>query len=137
MEAAADRNGSLTVRNDSRVTRVGEYLRRYKLDELPQLFNVVLGDMSLVGPRPEVPEFVKFYTTEDKAIVLSVRPGITDNASIAFRNESSLLDHAVDPKVRYVQEILPIKLAFYRDYVENHTLLTDISILFKTLRTIW
>jgi len=137
MVPGADARGTLTVSGDSRITRVGAYLRRYKLDELPQFLNVVLGDMSLVGPRPEVPEFVEHYSSVDKAIILSVRPGITDNASVEFKDENALLDAAVDPNTRYVEEILPIKLSLYRSYVANQTFGEDISILLKTVRTIW
>jgi len=137
MVTGADSHLKLTAGNDSRITRIGQFLRRYKIDELPQLLNVVLGDMSLVGPRPEVPEFVEYYTAEDKEIILSVRPGITDNASIEFKDENALLDGATDPRACYVEEILPAKLSLYRNYVENSTLARDISIIFKTMRAIW
>lgn len=137
MVAGADARGKLTVEGDTRVTRIGQFLRRYKFDELPQLVNVVVGDMSLVGPRPEVPEFVAHYTAEDKEIVLSVRPGITDNASIEFRDENALLDGDSDPGRRYVEDILPVKIALYRSYVSNQSFSGDISILLRTVREIW
>lgn len=137
MVTGADASGRLTVRGDSRVTRVGRFLRSSKLDELPQLLNVALGQMSVVGPRPEVPEFVEYYSPADKAIVLSVRPGITDNASIEFRNESELLDTADDPKRCYVEQILPAKLALYREYVNGRSFGKDIMIILKTIRAIW
>ena len=133
----ADRMGRLTTGGDSRITRIGRYLRRYKLDELPQLMNVVVGDMSLVGPRPEVPEFVAHYSAEDRAAIFSVRPGITDNASIAFRNEDALLAAAADPSRHYVEQILPKKIALYREYVAKHSLAGDIGILLKTVLAIW
>lgn len=136
MRPDADRHGRLTVSNDLRVTRVGSFLRRYKLDELPQFANVLMGQMSLVGPRPEVPEFVDEYSPEDAALVLSVRPGITDNASIEFRNENDLLDAAVDPKETYIATILPTKLAYYRDYVRQRSFLGDLKILWRTFGAI-
>lgn len=97
----------------------------------------MIGDMSLVGPRPEVPEFVEHYSAHDKKLILSVRPGITDNASIEFRNESDILDGAADPHACYVEKILPVKLSLYRDYVTNRSLGADILIFLKTMRAIW
>jgi lipopolysaccharide/colanic/teichoic acid biosynthesis glycosyltransferase len=129
--------GRLTVGRDSRVTRVGGFLRRTKLDELPQLLNVFLGQMSLVGPRPEVPEYVDYYSPEDRDCIFSVRPGITDNASIKFRNESDLLVDAEDPENYYIEQILPAKLALYREYVEGRSFGNDIRIILQTIRTIW
>lgn len=137
MVSGADSHGRLTVSGDPRITRVGSFLRRHKLDELPQLLNVVLGDMSLVGPRPEVPEFVEHYSTEDRAIILSVRPGITDNASIEFKDENELLDGAADPEARYIEDILPIKLSLYRNYVSTHTISKDFRIILDTIIAIW
>ncbi len=116
----------------SRVTRIGWVLRKYKLDELPQLWNVIKGDMSLVGPRPEVRIWTEVYP-ERWAKVLSVRPGITDNASIEFRNEEELLIKADDPEKVYREEVLPRKLALYENYVDNHTLIGDLMIILKTL----
>ncbi len=137
MVNGAEAHGRLTVSGDSRVTSLGRYLRRYKLDELPQLINVLRGEMSLVGPRPEVPEFVEHYTPDDKMIVLSVRPGITDNSSIEFRDESALLSGSEDPRTRYIEQIMPVKLALYRDYVANRSMAGDIAIILKTVRAIW
>ncbi|MDG2022496.1 MAG: sugar transferase [Phycisphaerales bacterium] len=126
---AAD--GSFDAGDRCRVTRVGRILRRTKIDELPQLWNVLTGDMSLVGPRPEVPEWTKVYP-EQWEIVLSVRPGITDPASIAFRDEESVLASAPDPTKCYRNEILPRKLAVAAEYAVDHTLLGDISIILRT-----
>ena len=128
---------SITVGADPRVTRVGAALRRYKLDELPQLIDVLRGSMSLVGPRPEVPEYVALYPERDREIVLSVRPGITDRASLEFSDESALLSGADDPQRLYVEEILPIKLQQYREYVATRALTGDIDIIFKTLAKIF
>jgi lipopolysaccharide/colanic/teichoic acid biosynthesis glycosyltransferase len=124
---------SITVGADPRVTRIGAVLRRYKLDELPQLIDVLRGSMSLVGPRPEVPEYVALYPERDREIVLSVRPGITDRASLEFSDESALLAGASDPQRVYVQEILPTKLRYYRDYVATRTFAGDLDIILKTL----
>ena len=137
MIVGADSQGSLTVKSDLRVTRLGRFLRRYKLDELPQLANVFVGEMSFVGPRPEVPEFVEHYTDEDKGIILSVRPGITDNASIVFIDENALLDEFEDPQSQYLENILPVKLSLYREYVANQSLRKDISIILNTIRNLW
>jgi lipopolysaccharide/colanic/teichoic acid biosynthesis glycosyltransferase len=123
----------ITVAGDARITTVGEFLRRWKLDELPQLWNVLIGDMSLVGPRPEVPEYVALYPPEVRTVVLSVRPGITDEASIRFRHESQLLAVAPDPDRLYVEELLPAKLELYQKYAKNHGLLTDLGILGRTI----
>lgn len=133
---AEKRGKQITVGNDSRVTKSGEFLRHYKLDELPQLFNVLLGEMSLVGPRPEVPRYISEYSEEDREIVLSVRPGITDNASIEFRSENEILGKAVDPERAYIEEILPIKIAYYKNYVQNHSLWGDFVIILKTFQAI-
>jgi lipopolysaccharide/colanic/teichoic acid biosynthesis glycosyltransferase len=134
MAVAQDGNAPrITTEGDRRITRFGQYLRRYKLDELPQLFNVAAGDMSLVGPRPEVPEYVALYPAELREIVLSVRPGITDLASIEFSDEQSRLAGAADPHECYVKEILPKKLTLYRQYVEDWSLLLDLKLIVRTL----
>jgi lipopolysaccharide/colanic/teichoic acid biosynthesis glycosyltransferase len=130
---AEARGIQITVGADSRVTRVGAVLRRYKLDELPQLIDVLFGQMSLVGPRPEVPRYVACYPQDVKELVLSVRPGITDRASIEFKDENDILGRAGDPHRAYVEEVLPIKLNYYIDYVKNRSLLGDIVIIFSTL----
>ena len=126
----------LTVRNDARITRIGTILRHHKLDELPQLINVFLGDMSLVGPRPEVPKYVDQWDDSVRRILLSVRPGITDLASIEFRNESALLEVSDDPERKYVDEIAPMKNRLAVHYVQNWSLWLDIKILFMTFAAI-
>lgn len=130
------RGPQITVGADTRVTSVGLWLRKYKLDELPQLLDVWLGHMSLVGPRPEVPLYVAHYPNDVRELVLSVRPGITDMASIQFKDENEILGRAVDPHLAYVTEVLPIKLGYYADYVRNRSLLGDIEIIFLTLKAI-
>jgi lipopolysaccharide/colanic/teichoic acid biosynthesis glycosyltransferase len=130
----ADRGPQLTVGADARITRVGAFLRRTKLDELAQLFDVLDGTMSLVGPRPEVPRYVALYPTELREKVLSVRPGITDFASIEYRDESTLLAQSRDPERTYREVILPAKLALQARYVDLCSLGTDLSILVRTLR---
>ena len=125
-------SGAFDVGDTSRVTAVGRILRKTKLDELPQLWNVLRGDMSLVGPRPEVRKWVEAYP-ERWAKVLAVRPGITDPASIAFRNEEELLAQAVDPEEAYRNVILPQKLALYEQYVENRSFWGDMGIIINTI----
>lgn len=130
----AERKGlQITVGADARVTRVGGALRKYKLDELPQLIDVLLGDMSLVGPRPEVPRYVAFYPEETKDVVLSVRPGITDWASIEYKDENRILGLAEDPHCAYVEQVLPVKLGYYVDYVRRRTFWGDLKIILATL----
>jgi len=126
----------VTVGKDPRITTPGSFIRRNKLDELPQLLNVLLGDMSLVGPRPEVPEFMCQYSADIRDKILSVRPGITDLASIEYTNEAEILAAAVDPKTAYINEVMPSKARYYLEYVENHSLILDIIIIFKTLKKI-
>jgi lipopolysaccharide/colanic/teichoic acid biosynthesis glycosyltransferase len=126
---------NLTVGSDPRVTQLGAFLRRYKFDELPQLFDVFLGKMSFVGPRPEMSEYVARYPEEVRRQILSVRPGITDPASIEFRDESALLATSADPEKMYIEEILPKKLASSRRYLEGRSLLTDIHLIWQTLRS--
>jgi len=134
MVTDAERLGlQITVGADARVTRVGQWLRKYKLDELPQLLDVWLGHMSLVGPRPEVPRYVACYPTNVRDIVLSVRPGITDRASIEFKDENEILGRASDPNQAYINEVLPIKLKFYIEYVETRSLLGDVVLIFRTV----
>ena len=130
----AEKKGKqITVGADSRITTVGRFLRKYKLDELPQLIDVVVGDMSLVGPRPEVSKYIDCYTDEEKHDVLSVKPGITDNAAIEFRDESELLASAKDPEAAYINEVLPKKIALYRKYVRERSFFGDVAIIFKTI----
>ncbi len=127
----------ITVGNDPRVTRIGHFLRNYKLDELAQLFNVLNGTMSFVGPRPEVKEFISYYPPEIRDEVLSVRPGITDLASIEMKDENLLLAEYDDPRRAYIKVILPIKQQFYIDYVRNHSLFLDVYIIFITVKKIF
>jgi lipopolysaccharide/colanic/teichoic acid biosynthesis glycosyltransferase len=129
---APHRGAALTVRADSRITRVGEFLRRSKLDELPQFLNVLAGDMSMVGPRPEVPEFMNFYTAEQRAVITSMRPGMTDYAAILFRDESSLLDQSADPVDIYRREIMPIKFVYYERYGRDIGIWNDLRIILAT-----
>ncbi len=126
----------ITVGEDARITRVGAFLRRTKLDELPQLLDVLQGTMSLVGPRPEVPRYVALYPGALRDKVLSVRPGLTDLASIEYRNEGALLARAADPEREYVETVLPAKLKLAADYVEHRTLALDLRILARTLRVL-
>ena len=136
MRVGADKGSLVTIGGrDPRVTRVGAFLRRLKLDELPQLLNVLIGDMSLVGPRPEVRKYVDLYTPE-QLHVLDVRPGMTDAASIKYRNESELLGQVEYPEDYYIHVILPDKLAINLDYVQNHSFWGDIKLIFKTIWTV-
>jgi len=137
MVTDAERKGlQITVGADARVTRVGEILRKYKLDELAQLIDVFAGDMSLVGPRPEVPRYVACYPDDVRDIVLSVKPGITDWASIEYKDENEILGNAADPQRAYVEEVLPVKLEYYANYVRERSLWGDIVIIFATLRAL-
>ncbi len=122
----------VTTAGDARVTRVGALLRKSKLDELPQLFDVLVGTMSLVGPRPEVARYVELWPEAERELILSVRPGITDPASIAFRNESELLAEASDPELYYREVLLPQKVAMYAEYVRTRSLLGDLRVLIAT-----
>lgn len=126
----------LTVENDERITRIGRLIRKSKLDELVQLLDVALGTMSLVGPRPEVAHYVDFYPEDVRNAVLSVRPGITDPASICFRNESLLLAQSDNPERTYLEIILPEKLAMQRDYVANRSFIGDLRIIVATILAI-
>ena len=136
MTDGADRIGAcITPANDSRITSVGSFLRKWKLDELPQLWNVLNGDMSLIGPRPEVAAYVAGYSDEQKR-VLEVRPGITDLASLRYRDEGSVLQQSPDPDRLYREEILPEKLLLNLQYLHNVSFAEDISLLLRTLKSI-
>ena len=136
MRVGSDKKGLITVGgHDPRVTRSGYYIRKYKLDEFPQLINVFKGDMSLVGPRPEVRKYVDLYTPEQMH-VLDVRPGITDLASIRYRNENELLAKASDPEQYYRDVIMQDKLRINLEYVRNHSFWGDIRLIFKTFLAI-
>lgn len=133
MQVDTEAQGQLTVGADRRVTGAGRFLRKSKLDELPQLLDVLCGDMSLVGPRPEVPKYVAHYPAELRDIVLSVRPGITDWASIRMIDENEILGRAADPERAYIEQILPEKLAYYVRYAQSHSLPEDVHIICATL----
>ena len=128
--------GSSTPDDDPRLTKMGKFLRNYKLDEAPQLFNVLKGEMSFVGPRPQVPEDVALYTEKEKAL-LSVLPGITDYASIRFHNEGEILKGSPDPNKAYVEKIRPEKINLGLQYVQTHSLWVDIKIIFLTFKTLF
>ena len=132
MRVGSDKKGLITVgERDPRITRSGYFIRKYKLDEFPQLINVFIGDMSLVGPRPEVRKYVEMYTPEQMH-VLDVRPGITDMASILYRNENELLEKADDPDKFYVEVVMQDKLRINLEYVAKHSFWFDIKLIFKT-----
>lgn len=133
----ADKQGpQLTAAGDLRITKSGQFLRRYKLDELPQLIDVLQGNMSLVGPRPEVPKYVATYPNETKRLVLSVKPGITDFASIEFIHEPQILARSVDPEKTYINEVLPLKLNHCLRYVKERSLWLDTVLIIRTLKAI-
>lgn len=137
MMVGADKKGLLTVGDkDSRITKSGKFIRKFKLDELPQLINVILGDMSIVGPRPEVPKYVAFYV-EEQMRVLQVRPGITDWASIRFRNENELLAKAENSEDFYISEVMPEKLRMNLEYVKANNFWVDIKIIFITVKKLF
>ena len=136
MVVNADKKGaSSTADDDTRLTKIGIFLRKYKLDELPQLINILKGEMSFVGPRPQVAWVVKLYNDEEKKI-LNVRPGITDYASIKFSNEGEILKGSSDPDKAYMEKIHPEKMKLGLQYAQNHSLWIDIKILYKTFITI-
>lgn len=133
MRVGADKGSLVTIGgHDPRITQSGYFIRKFKLDELPQLINVFVGDMSLVGPRPEVRHYVDYWTPE-QLHVLDVRPGITDPASIKFRNENELMDKAEDPEKYYIKVIMQEKIKLYLEYVEKHSFWNDMGLIFKTL----
>lgn len=132
MRVGADKGSLVTIGgHDPRVTRSGYFIRKFKFDELPQLINVFVGDMSLVGPRPEVRHYVDYWTSEQMH-VLDVRPGITDPASIKFRNENELMERAENPEKYYIEVIMQEKIKLYLEYVEKHSFLYDLELIFKT-----
>ena len=132
MRVGADKGSLVTIGgHDPRVTRSGYFIRKFKFDELPQLINVFLGDMSLVGPRPEVRHYVDYWTPEQMH-VLDVRPGITDPASIKFRNENELMEKTEDPEKYYIEVIMQEKIKLYLEYVEKHNFFYDLGLIFKT-----
>jgi lipopolysaccharide/colanic/teichoic acid biosynthesis glycosyltransferase len=137
MRVGSDKNIRITIgERDSRITAIGFYLRKYKLDELPQLLNVLLGYMSFVGPRPEVPEYVALYDAEQK-MVLNIKPGITDYASIVYSEENELLANAANPEELYIQRIMPAKLKLNLRYIKEMSLATDVKVIIKTIGKIF
>lgn len=136
MVVNADKSGGLTVGKDSRITNSGKVLRHYKLDELPQLIDVLFGKMSLVGPRPEIAEFMNLYPDDVRQKILSVRPGITDWASIHMVDENDLLAKYDNPRQAYIDEIMPQKARFYVEYVDNQSFWGDIKIILATIKKI-
>lgn len=136
MRPNADREGKLTVgAKDSRITKSGYFLRKFKLDEFPQFINVLKGEMSVVGPRPEVQEYVNYYTSEQKKVLL-VQPGITDYASLEYFDENRLLGEATEPQKTYIEEIMPKKLELNQKYIANPGLQQDLKIIFLTAKKI-
>ena len=133
MRVGSDKGSLVTIGgHDPRITRSGYFIRKFKFDELPQLINVLIGDMSLVGPRPEVRHYVDYWTPE-QMYVLDVRPGITDPASIKFRNENELMEQAENPEKYYIEVIMQEKIKLYLEYVEKHSFMYDLGLIFKTL----
>ena len=135
MKIGSDKYSQITVGKDIRITKVGDFLRKYKLDEIPQLINVLIGDMSLVGPRPEVPKYVALYTEEQREI-LKVRAGITDYASIEFSNENDILANETDPEKAYIEKIMPRKIELNKKYLSEISVMTDIKIILLTIKKI-
>ena len=122
---------SITVGEDARITSAGRFLRKTRLDELPQLLNILIGDMSFVGPRPEVPEYVEFYNEEQRKI-LNIRPGLTDYASICFKNESEILANSHDPQKEYIENIMPLKIKYNMKYINKINVVHDVKIISLT-----
>ena len=135
MRVGSDKYSQITVGKDGRITKIGSFLRKYKLDEIPQLINVLIGDMSLVGPRPEVLKYVALYTDEQKEI-LKVRAGITDYASIEFSDENDLLASEEEPEKAYIEKIMPKKIELNKKYLSEISILTDIKIILLTIKKI-
>jgi lipopolysaccharide/colanic/teichoic acid biosynthesis glycosyltransferase len=137
MVVATGRSAPLvTASTDPRITRVGRKLRSTKLDELPQLVNVIRGDMSIVGPRPEVARYVEMWSDDDRRVILSIRPGITDPATLQLRREEQLLAAQVDPEEFYRVQLLPEKTRIYRRYAEEMTFISDLCLILKSIRSI-
>lgn len=132
MSVGADKHGLITVGNDHRVTRSGRFIRKTKIDEFPQLINIIKGDMSVVGPRPEVPKYVALYNEEQKK-VLSVKPGLTDYASLRYFDEQKILGEVADPEEVYRNQIMPTKLALNLDYVTEQSFWLDMKLIFATI----
>lgn len=135
MRSGADKDGQLTVGDDARVTKVGKSIRKYKIDEFPQLLNVIAGQMSIVGPRPEVPKYVALYNDEQKK-VLSVKPGLTDLATIEYINEQAILGESEDAESTYIDIVMPAKLALNLAYINKRSFFLDLRLIFKTIGSI-
>ncbi|MGO2306648.1 MAG: sugar transferase [Providencia sp.] len=133
MRTDTEKVSQLTIGDDTRITRSGKFIRKYKLDELAQLIDVLVGKMSLVGPRPEVPKYMNLYPAKDKAIILSIKPGITDLASIAMINENDILAQYPDPHQAYIDIIMPMKSRYYLEYANKNSIFLDIKIIFLTI----
>lgn len=133
----ADKMGiGVSSYKDSRITNIGKFLRKFKIDEIPQIFNVLMGNMSLVGPRPELLKYAEYYM-DDYSEILKVKPGITDYASLKFRNESELLNNSNDNEKLYINKILPEKIQLYRKYLKEANLKTDVKIIFSTFKVLF
>lgn len=137
MYLISENNSKLTFYKDSRVTNSGKFLRKYKIDELPQLIDVFLGRMSIVGPRPEVEEYLDFYPPSIRRKILTVKPGITDMASVRMIDEGEILANYPDPRKAYIEVILPLKQKYYLEYIKENNLLLDVKIIFFTLKKIF
>lgn len=135
MEVDAEKKGQLTIGKDVRITGIGHVLRKTNIDELPQLINVLKGEMSLVGPRPEVPKYVALYTVEQKK-VLNAKPGMTDYASLKYRSESELLGKSKNPEEEYIMKVMPEKLALNLEYIRNRSFILDIKLIVQTIADI-
>lgn len=136
MKTNADKEGQITIGNDSRVTKIGSIIRKFKLDEIPQLINIIIGHMSVVGPRPEVEKYVKLYN-ETQLKVLTVKPGLTDLASIEFINEQDILGKSKNPNETYINEIMPAKLKLNLKYINERNFFYDLGVIFKTILKIF
>ena len=136
MKTNSEKNGQITIgAKDSRITNIGYYLRKYKIDEFPQLLNVLMGHMSIVGPRPEVDKYVKLYSNEQNQI-LSVKPGLTDLASISYFEENKLLGESDNPEATYINEVMPEKIKLSLEYIDNQSFINDMKIILSTIRRI-
>lgn len=133
MTVNSEQKGGLTIGNDMRVTKAGKFLRKYKLDELAQLIDVFIGKMSLVGPRPEIPEFMNLYSEYEYQQILSVKPGITDRASIEMVDENEVLSKYENPRQAYIDIIMPMKAKYYLEYVNNQSFITDVKLIIMTI----
>jgi lipopolysaccharide/colanic/teichoic acid biosynthesis glycosyltransferase len=136
MRPNSDQLGQITIGKDNRITKVGHFIRKYKLDELPQLLNILKGDMSIVGPRPEVKKYVDLYNAEQLK-VLSVKPGLSDYASIEYFDEQEILGQAENPDKEYIEKVMPAKLELNLKYIKEKSLLTDLKIIYNTLKKIF